>query len=251
MLYGYGRVSTDIQESSRDAQAQTLQAYADRMEEPIELFIDEDVSGSMPLKDRPKGKAMWDRLKPGDTVVVTTKDRAFRSLVDAAITLMSWREQGIKLHILDFPVDLTTDEGEMVFLQGAVFAQYERKQIGRRMRNGIRHRKENGLPYGGARPWGYVRKGNAWVPCEKEQELGRLVLRMRKEGISWWEIACALMSKRKPVTKKNSSGYYHISCVRSLARAAEAGYPIRVQYAWLESSRAAKQPEVKDHDPQK
>jgi putative DNA-invertase from lambdoid prophage Rac len=234
MIYGYCRVSTDKQETSSEAQSAMILDYAAKLGVPVaEMFTDEDVSGSIPLRDRPQGKLMWDRLEKGDTVVITTKDRAFRSLVDAATTVLQWRERGVKLHILDFPVDLSTDEGEMVFLQGAVFSQYERKQIGKRISVAMKHRKATGLPYGGMRPWGYVRKGKEWVPHPTEQKLGRHMANLRKAGFSISQIAVACVHHRKPVVKKNKSGYYHVSDVRSLIRAAVAGYPVRPQADWL------------------
>lgn len=246
MLYGYCRVSTDLQDNSSEAQVAALHSYAERTNQPLaHVYVDKDVSGSIPLRDRPDGKKLWDRLSSGDTVVITTKDRAFRSLVDAALTVMQWREVGVKLHILDFPVDLSTDEGEMVFLQGAVFSQYERKQIGKRIRVSIKHRKEKGLPYGGMRPWGWVRKAGQWVPCEKERELGRKMLAMRTSGMSINRIAVACVNCRKPVVKKNSEGYYHVSDVYGLIRAARAGYPVQTQAAWLRRAPSQTQPEGK------
>jgi DNA invertase Pin-like site-specific DNA recombinase len=253
MLYGYCRVSTDLQESSSDAQVAALNAYAVKTGQLLpeeNLFVDEDVSGSIPLRDRKEGKRMWDRLGRGDTVVIATKDRAFRSLVDAALTVMQWRELGIKLHILDFPVDLSTDEGEMVFLQGAVFSQYERKQIGKRIRVGLAHRKACGLPYGGMRPWGYIKQAGKWVPCPKERELGERALKMRKAGLTMQAIAVACVHHRKPVVKKKASGYYHVSDLSSLIRAAEAGYPVRTQAMWLKRVPAPTQPAAKSGDPQ-
>lgn len=245
-LYGYCRVSTDMQENSADAQQAALAAYAERTGQTLAgVYVDKDVSGSIPLRDRPHGKRMWDRLEQGDMVVITTKDRAFRSLVDAATTILCWRERGVKLHILDFPIDLSTDEGEMVFLQGAVFSQYERRQIGKRIRTSIAHRKAKGMPYGGMRPWGYVRRGNAWIPCERERALGLRMLEMQKQGMSANQIALACVDCEKPVVKKNATGYYHVSDVRSLCRAAAAGYPVRSQAAWLVREPAPKPPAAK------
>lgn len=234
MLYGYCRVSTDMQESSAAEQRASLEEYAIKTGQVLtEVYSDEDVSGGMPLRDRPAGKLLWDRLTKGDTVVVTTRDRAFRSLVDAASTLMVWREQGIRLHIIDFPIDLSTDEGEMVFLQGAVFSQYERKAIGRRIRRGMAHRRKSGIPYAGTRPWGWRRKNGAWEPLPQERKIGDHMLGLRRQGLSWNAIACACVDLKKPCHRGDGSQYYHVSCVRSLVRAAQAGYPVLPQAFWL------------------
>jgi DNA invertase Pin-like site-specific DNA recombinase len=250
MLYGYCRVSTDMQDASSEAQQAALDEYAKRTNQTLaEVFSDEDVSGSVPLRDRPSGKRMWDRLQRGDTVVVTTRDRGFRSLVDAATTLMLWREQGIRLHIIDFPVDLTTDEGELVFLQGAVFSQYERKMIGKRIKRGIDHRKKTGQPYGGTRPWGWIKTDGKWVPLPKERTHGNRMLVMRKAGCSWNTIAVACMDCRKPSVRKNGSGYYHVADVRTLVRAAEAGYPKIAPVFWRDPGCGQKLAELKSVAP--
>lgn len=234
MLYGYCRVSTDMQENSAADQQAAIAEYAAKSGQPLEgMFVDEDVSGSVPLRDRPAGKRMWDRLTGGDMVVITTRDRAFRSLIDAATTLMSWREQGIRLHILDFPIDLSTDEGEFVFLQGAVFSQYERKVIGRRIRKGCQSRKKNGQPYCGARPLGWIREGDQWVPLPAERAIGDRMLAMRRGGRSWSAIALAFVDCRKVGARKKKSVYYHVSDVRRMVRAAQAGYPKLPQAFWL------------------
>lgn len=236
MIYGYCRVSTDMQESSAEAQQAAIKAYAERAGHALpaeNIYVDEDVSGSIPLRDRPNGKRMWDRLGGGDMVVITTRDRAFRSLVDAASTLMAWREQGIRLHIIDFPIDLTTDEGEMVFLQGAVFSQYERKVIGRRIRRGLQHRKTTGKPYCGARPYGWIQRNKEWVPFPTERSIGDRMLAMRNQGKSWNAIALACVDCQKIAVKGKRSGYYHVSDVRRLVRAARAGYPKIPQAFWL------------------
>jgi putative DNA-invertase from lambdoid prophage Rac len=229
MLYGYGRVSTDMQGCSADDQRLQLQTWAGDRE--IILCIDEDVSGSIPLKERPQGKAMWDLLVPGDVVVVTTKDRAFRSLIDAANTLLTWSQLGIKLHIMDFPVDLTTDEGEMAFLTGAVFAQYERKKIGKRTSSALQHKARTGQPYLRTRPWGWLRQGKEYVPCDQERKLGLRMLAMRQAGMSCSAIAIACMDCRKPQSRKGH--WYTDQDVRKIVRAAEAGYPRLAQSAWL------------------
>jgi len=229
MYYGYARVSTDMQESSREAQVGVLTSYAESKGEKMEVFVDEDVSGRIPLKDRPAGKRLWDQLKPGDVVVVTNSGRAFRNLVDAATTHMIWKQYGVRLHIIDLPIDLSTDEGEMIFLQGAVFSQYERKIIGRRIKAGLQFRKKNGLPYGGTRPLGWVRDGNRWKECEPERELGRKIVRMRESGVSWGNIVFALMHNKKPVVKKGCRPWYGRSDVIRLWRAAVDGFPVRAQ----------------------
>lgn len=89
MLYLYARVSTDKQENSRDAQVARLNDWCKARDLSVDTeYVDEDVSAySVLLRDRPQGKAMWDKLQAGDSVVVTKVDRAFRGLADCAVTI--------------------------------------------------------------------------------------------------------------------------------------------------------------------
>lgn len=240
-LYGYVRVSTDLQEASAEAQRDTLLRYAAGIGRQLDcLYVDQDVSGGIPLRDRPAGKQMWDKLEPGDTVLVTTQDRGFRSFEDVVHTFYVWKHTGIKLHILDFPVDLTTDEGEMWFMQKAVFAAYEKKQIGKRTKAAYEHRRRNGQPYGPTRPYGWVvtkdkaGKPKGWEMCPAEREVGAMVLRLRAEGVSRANVAIALLrhGARKPRKKKGCTDYYHVKDILLLERAARAGYPRLPREFW-------------------
>lgn len=229
MIYGYCRVSTDDQAISLDNQRQELQAYAVKHGLTIDrVFCDEDVSGKIPMKDRPQGRVMWDTLRTGDLVVVTKLDRGWRSTADAANTLAIWKQYGVRLAILDFPVDTSTDEGEMMFTQFASWAQYERKRIGRRVSDAWQYLKRNGKPYACARPCGWKNVGGEWVPCEPERKIADRILKWRADGWGWEKITLALARDgvKKPVLmRKDAVGYYHPTDVWILAHAAEAGYP--------------------------
>lgn len=238
MIYGYCRVSTEEQSISLDNQRQELRAHARKLGEDLpdeRIFCDEDVSGKIPLRDRPQGKIMWDLLSHGDLVLVAKLDRGWRNTADAAGTLSTWKQYGVRLSILDFPIDTATDEGELMFCQFASWAQYERKRIGRRVSDAFHYLKRNGRPYSWTRPLGWVRNKDRWAECPKERELGARVVQMREDGQSWSRITLALCrdGARKPVTRKNSSGWYHMTDVQSLYRAAKAGYPIVPQVSWL------------------
>lgn len=230
MIYGYTRVSTDDQSISSANQRQEIEAYAKKHGlELTQIFQDEDVSGKIPLRDRPQGKLMWATLREGDMVIFTKLDRGWRSTADAAGTLATWKHFGIRMAILDFPVDTATDEGEMMFTQFASWAQYERKRIGRRVSDAWQYLKRNGKPYANARPWGWTRADGEWVPLPAERKIADRILAMREDGFTWEGITLRLARDdvKKPVRVNSSAaGYYHLSDVWALARAASAGYPV-------------------------
>ena len=228
MNYGYIRVSTEHQDASAEAQAAKLEPLCDR------LYIDRDVSGSIPLRKRPEGKQMWDALLPDDTVVITTRDRAFRNLLDAVETLQQWQEMGIRLRILDFPIDLSTDEGQMMFQILTVFASYERAQTKRRTKAVLAHKRASGQPYGQLRPFGLRRKGDGWEPFPQERAIADYIAQLKESGASWSAVVLDLCQKdiRKPYCRRGARGYYSQADVRGLFWAREAGYPVRSQESW-------------------
>lgn len=244
MIYGYTRVSTDDQAISSDNQRQEILSYAEKAGLQIaEIFQDSDVSGKVPMQNRPAGGAMWDKLRDGDLVIVTKLDRGWRSSADAANTLSVWKAHGVRLSILDFPVDTATDEGEMMFCQFAAWAQYERKRIGRRVSDAWQYLKRNGRPYACARPLGWQRRDGEYVELPAEREIAKRVLAMRKDGYTWEGITLRLARDgvRKPVKMHaKSAGYYGLRDVWCLAHAAEAGYPKIARAAFEASGRPAK-----------
>lgn len=247
MMYGYARVSTDKQENSADAQKDRLAVAG---VDPASVFVDEDVTGSIPLKRRPKGQRLWDILKAGDEVVFVKLDRGFRNMADAAHTLQVWAQLGVKVRILDLPLDLTTPEGRLMFHQFAAFSQFEKERIGQRTREVMAHLKKSGKPYSSIRPWGWVRKKGEYAACEVERETARMVVDMRdNQGWSFGRIALALCQAgiKKPSHQKQCNGYYHVPDVRGLYRACLAGYPTIRQGFWLRRGSAQTPPAETDH----
>jgi DNA invertase Pin-like site-specific DNA recombinase len=229
MLYGYARVSTDKQEDSADDQAIRLREYAERTGAEFGgVFVDEDQSASkIKFSHSKQGRVLWDKLQRGDVVVFTKIDRVFRSVIDAATTIERWMELNIGVVFLDSGIDVTTAPGELFFNQMAGFAQFESRMIGQRQKENISYKKKSFRPYGKLRPFGWVSKDKAFVPCKAEREIGDLVVSMRDAGKSYSAIALHLCKRelRKPPNKKGVRGYYGLTDITYLYRAAEAGYP--------------------------
>lgn len=235
MIWFYGRVSTDHQENSAANQRQMAEKLQDEYGEDVRIVIDEDVSGSTSLKDRERGREVWDALQKGDTLIVSKLDRGWRSVEDAAHSLRVLREIGVRLRILDSPIDVSTDEGEMMFLMFASFAQYENKVRGRRVSDVFQYRKRNGLPYSVTRPFGWCRKGDQWVELPAERDIADKAAKLRASGMSFNAIANTLCLQKgcsKPVFraqtihgKKAKASWYSGKELKGLLLAREAGYP--------------------------
>ena len=238
-LFGYGRVSTNDQATSAECQAARLREFAaGKGLQLAELYVDEDVSGGLPLKARPAGKRLWDALTTGDTVAFTKVDRCFRSMADAATTLALWKQIGVSVNIIDLGIQLGTPSGDLMFHQLASFASFERAIIGQRIREALAHRKATGKPYGRSRPFGWMRAGEGqdtrWVACHDERRLAERVVALRDAGGTLAGIARELAQEgaTKPGKARDAKAGRYRGCwyleadIDRLFRAAKAGFPI-------------------------
>ncbi len=118
MLVGYARVSTSDQETrlQRDA----LKAAG------VRTVYEEKASA---VSKRPVLRAVLDKLKPGDVLVVWKLDRLARSLKDLLALLDALTAKGCGFKSVTEPVDTSSPLGEFVLqILGAV-AQFERRLI--------------------------------------------------------------------------------------------------------------------------
>lgn len=138
MIYGYIRTSTAQQ--LKDRQVQKLKARCDK------LYIENGVTGA--TVKRPKYERLVKRLKPGDTVIVTSLDRAFRSTMDALTQLDLLRARDIGFRSLDQNFDTTTPDGRLFYTLIAAMAEWERDIIRRRTKEGMAAARKRGSSIG-------------------------------------------------------------------------------------------------------
>jgi DNA invertase Pin-like site-specific DNA recombinase len=148
---GYLRVSTGGQVESGaglDAQRAALVERAAREGWDLEVVADEGLSAKD--MDRPALLAALARLDAGDAeVLVAAKlDRVSRSVADFARLLERAHANGWRLVLLDLGVDTSTPAGEFVANTIANSAQYERRLIGQRTREGLAAKRAQGVRLG-------------------------------------------------------------------------------------------------------
>lgn len=188
--YGYVRVSTGTQANeghSLDAQHAKITRYCAAKDLPLTaVFCDAAVSAAkLRLGQRPQGAALFKALKPGDNVIVTKLDRAWRSAVDAMGIVAEWQKVGVNLHILDLGVDLSSPMGRFFFAVMAAFAELERDMISERTAIGLTQARATGIHTGRA-PLGFKHDENGHLdPVFPDLFLAAALLRMRTEGIDW------------------------------------------------------------------
>ena len=168
MKIGYARTSTIEQEAGFEAQVRELEKVG------CEKIFREQVSS---VARREQLEAAIDYLRDGDTLVVTKLDRLARSTRHLGELMDSLSNKGAHLQIMDLGIDTGTATGELVVNLIGAIAQFERKMMLERQREGIAKAKSEGKYKG--------RKPTARAKAED-------VKRLRSEGVGATEIAAQL-----------------------------------------------------------
>jgi DNA invertase Pin-like site-specific DNA recombinase len=200
--YGYIRASTDKQIASPDTQRQIIEDYAMRIGKTVDrYFVDPATSGKKQLKDRDAGRELVATLRSRDTVIVARLDRLSRSFIGFAQILDTWTKLKVGIHLCDMPgghFDPDNPMSEMMIGILIVFANYERRLISQRTREGLQARKLRGEKYNRWPEYGWrwekrfdaqlEKHVNIKVPDEHERNILRKVVELRAAGQSYDEI---------------------------------------------------------------
>lgn len=131
MIYGYARVSTTGQSAhgnSMEDQVKALQSYGCR-----EIVTESFTGTSM---KRPQFSALFQKLCPGDTLVVTKLDRFARTAIEGVSTVRELFDRGVRVHILNMGLVENTLTGNLILTVMLAFAEYERGMIVERTQAG-------------------------------------------------------------------------------------------------------------------
>ncbi len=159
--FAYLRVSTSDQTTDNQMLELTQAGYQ------IDYwFADEGVSGKAAAAQRPKFKEMLDRIREGETLVVSKIDRLGRDAIDVLQTVKALADRQIKVVVHQLGgVDLTSPVGKMMLTMLSALAEMERDLLIERTQAGLARAKAQGKRLG--RP----AKTN---PKQREEILGLL-----------------------------------------------------------------------------
>ncbi|MBT3043398.1 MAG: recombinase family protein [Candidatus Thiodiazotropha sp. (ex Codakia orbicularis)] len=135
---GYIRTSTDQQ--LNDRQHDQLRKVCDL------IFIEDGVSAVS--RKRPVYEQVLNELKPGDVLVVSSLDRAFRSSLDALTELEKLHQRDIQFLSLSQNFDTTTPDGKFLFTLAAALATWEREILSKRTKEGLEAARRRGKKLG-------------------------------------------------------------------------------------------------------
>jgi DNA invertase Pin-like site-specific DNA recombinase len=208
MIFLYGRVSTVEQAAdgttSIAEQLRKGKAIADLRGASafnISDFVDEGVSGSIPLGERPAGKEMLDIAKSGDVIVASKMDRLFRSASDALNTAEMLKLRGVDLILVDMGTSPVTENGtaKMFFGMLALVAEFERGRIAERMEDGRRGKRQRNGHLGGLAPYGFrvvgEKRNSKLEPVPEEQPIVQEIMILAKGNMTSWKITEHLNGK--------------------------------------------------------
>lgn len=203
-VVGYLRVSTQEQGDSGaglDAQREAIQGEVTRRGWRI-VGTYQDVASGKSLDRRPQLQQAIERVESGDagTLMVSKLDRLSRSVVDFGALLERARRGGWNIVIIDLGVDLSTPAGEMVGTIMASLAQWERRIISQRTREGLAAKRRSGVTLG--RPSGV------------DADTLATIRTLRSSGMGLRAVAAQLNSLGVPTARGGQK--WHASTVRSI-----------------------------------
>lgn len=194
MILSYIRVSTveQVEGTSPAEQERKNWAIAQlrgaKTKFDVSAYVDDGVSGSIPLAQRPEGQRLLADAKAGDVVIASKLDRLFRSAIDALTTTQDLQKRGVDVILADISVEPLSQSAtaQLFFTLLAAFAQFERSKIHERTTDGRRAKKARNGHIGGLAPYGYRKVGEGkqaiLEPIEEEQQVLELARTLAKQG---------------------------------------------------------------------
>lgn len=187
-LFAYCRVSTVDQTTENQVQEIAGRGFI----VAPQRIVSETVSGSVAAFEREGFAKLFDRLEPGDVLVVTKLDRLGRNAMDVRATVERLEATGVKVHCMALGgVDLTSPAGKMTMQVISAVAEFERDLLIERTNAGIKRAKAEGKTFG--RP-------SALSAAQQEQVKDQI-----KAGVPVAQIAKAFNTTRQTIMRVRAS----------------------------------------------
>lgn len=177
MIYGYTRVSTELQNTEN--QKHEIQTFAKSQKIKIDKWVDEVISSRKSLKERQLGKLLK-HLKKGDILIASELSRLGRNLLEVMGILQRCLEKDCQIWTLKENYKLGADiQSKVLAFAFSLAAEIERQLISQRTKESLKRIKDEGKHLG--RPFGFN-----YNKLDKKQEKIKELL---SKGISKAEIS--------------------------------------------------------------
>ena len=211
---GYFRVSVARDEmKAPELYAREIEQYcAYRDLKLVEVFSDIDYSGYNRSEKRPGLNELVRRRAEFSAVVIPKLSRFGRSLKHLTQLFDAFDRDGISLMFLDLGMDTSTSQGRLLRNVMGAFAEYESDVRGDYTRANARYAAQQGRPFGGGPPYGYVRRNKTYEPHPRHAQVVRFIFSRYRQGASQFRIARELgerevaTAKGKPTWEANKVG---------------------------------------------
>ena len=201
----YTRVSTDKQADhgvSLEAQVEKIRAMAVvQGAELLEVITDAESAKSLDRPGMARLLAMVDRGEV-QTVIIVKLDRITRSVVDLGTLLERFKKHDVSLVSMAESLDTGSAAGRLVMNIMASVSQWEREAIAERTATALQFKRKHHRVFNHT-PYGFVRDGDALVPCPDEQVTIGRVRAWRVAGRTLQRIADVLNEEAVPTKRGN------------------------------------------------
>lgn len=143
-VFGYGRVST------KDQQSENQRLELERAGYQVSYwYADEGVSGKVPALQRAQFRILLDKIRDGETLVVSKLDRLGRDAQDIGATIKMLAARHIEVIVLQLgKLDLASAAGKLMLTMLAAVAEMERDMLVERTQSGLARAKAEGKTLG-------------------------------------------------------------------------------------------------------
>lgn len=143
-VFGYGRVST-LQQTAENQKIELISAGFN-----IDYwFEDVGISGKTAAKQRNQFSLLLNKIRDGETLVVSKLDRLGRDAIDVLQTVKYLAERNIQVVVLQLgKTDLTSAAGKLLLTMLVAVAEMERDLLVERTQAGLARAKAEGRKLG-------------------------------------------------------------------------------------------------------
>lgn len=143
-IFGYGRVSTLKQHTENQRLELEQAGYQINY-----WFEDAGISGKTSANQRPQFKALLEKIRDGESLVVSKLDRLGRDAIDVLQTVKKLSNRNIKVIVHQLgSTDLSSPAGKMLLTMLAAVAEMERDLLIERTQSGLERAKSEGKQLG-------------------------------------------------------------------------------------------------------
>ena len=191
-IYGYARLSRDEDRKnygSIETQINLINEYSQKTfgKNPNKIFIDDDVSGYIPIADRPDFYELYTIVTEAkEKPIVLMKDwsRLSRNNGIAQSILNEWKTNNVELILvkeMGAPFNILTDNDDIVGITTWVNERYV-KETSRKVRDALHDRLKAGIVIQGPR-YGYIKGKNGTLTVNEEvREAVKTIFDLYEEG---------------------------------------------------------------------